>query len=260
MKTKMKISVVTVSYNSGETIVDTMESILNQSYKNIEYIVVDGLSKDNTVEKIKKYEKKFAANGRILKWISESDEGLYDAMNKGIKMTTGEVVGILNSDDFYKDSEVIEDVIKKFKSKEVDSVYSDLVFIDPAKENKVVRKWKSGEYIKGSFRKGWHPAHPTLFVKKKVYDEYGLFNLKYKLGADYEIMLRFFEKAKVTCAYLDRIIVNMRIGGESTKSVKNIIKNNKENYDAWKINGLKPSFLTFPMKISRKIVQLKLGG
>lgn len=254
----MKISIVTVAFNSSKTIEDTMESILNQSYKDIEYIVVDGASKDDTLEKVKRYEKKFKETGRKLRWISESDKGLYDAMNKGIKMATGDIVGILNSDDFYKDSKVIEDVVEKFEKENVDSVYSDLLFIDPNNNNKVVRVWKSGNYKKGSFKNGWHPAHPTLFIKKRIYDKYGVFNLKYRLGADYEIMLRFFEKMKISCAYLEREIVNMRIGGESTKSIKNIIKNNRENYDAWKINGLKPGLLTFPLKISRKILQLKV--
>ena len=252
----MKVSIITVAFNSSSTIKDTIDSILNQKYDEIEYIIVDGLSKDNTVDIIKSYENKFKGSNKTFKWISEKDSGLYDAMNKGIDMASGEIVGILNSDDFYIDNNVISDVVDFFKEKNTDSVYSDLVFIDSQKNNKVTRIWESGE--RKGFKTGWHPAHPTLFIKKEVYNKYGVFNLKYKLGSDYELMLRFFEKYKISSTYLNRKIVKMRIGGESTKSIKNILKNNLENYDAWKINELNVSPFTFPLKIFNKIKQLKL--
>lgn len=231
----MKISIITVAFNSSSTIRDTIVSILNQTYQDIEYIIVDGLSKDNTIEIIKEFEPFF--NGRM-KWISEKDNGLYDAMNKGILLSTGDVIGILNSDDLFNSDVVIEKIMNVFENeKSIDAVYSDLVFVAKDDITLVTRKWLVGE--KKSFKSGWNPAHPTFFVKRKIYEEYGLYNLKYNLAADFELMLRFLEKKNIRIHYLRMFIVRMRLGGASTRSLKNIIIQNKECIDAFKTNNIK---------------------
>lgn len=165
---------------------------------------------------------------RVTKIVSESDKGIYDAMNKGIALATGDIIGILNSDDFYISTDVITSVVKEVLQGGYDAVYGDLEYVDEEDTDKVVRYWKSKYYKAGLFKKGWHPAHPTFFVKKEVYDKYGNFNLKYKIGADYEIMLRFIEKNKIKVGYIPKTLVRMRVGGASNQSIKNIIKANKE--------------------------------
>jgi len=235
----MKISIITVSYNSSRTIRDTIESLLIQTYKNIEYIIVDGLSTDNTVNIIKEYESQF---NEMLRWVSEKDNGLYDAMNKGFRMATGDVIGIINSDDLFSDSQAIEKVVNCFKTNDpVDCVFADLYYVAQNDISKIVRYWQTGK--KSSFAKGWHPAHPTLYVKKKVYDRYGLFDLNYKLAADFELMLRLVEKDKISMVYLPEPLVKMRLGGVTSKNLTNIRKGNIECIHAFKKNGIKVSWL-----------------
>lgn len=247
----MKVSIITVVYNNQDTIKDAIESVLNQTYKNIEYIIIDGASTDRTVEIIKSYEDK------IDKFISESDKGIYDAMNKGIKLATGDIIGILNSDDFYASNDIIEKAVREFQEKKVDSVYGDLVYTDAKNTNKVIRYWKSKSYKRGLFQKGWHPAHPTFFVKKEVYDKYGLFNFDFKIAADYELMLRFLEKYQISSSYIPEIFVKMRLGGESNQSIKNVIKANIESYNAWKVNGLDINPFQMLLKPLSKLLQFK---
>ncbi|MBK9190870.1 MAG: glycosyltransferase [Crocinitomicaceae bacterium] len=244
----MKISVITVSFNSARTIRDTIESVLNQTYSDIEYIIVDGASKDDTLSIIKSY------GNRISKLISEKDNGIYDAMNKGIKAATGDVIGILNSDDFYSHPDVIKNISQSFNPN-TDAVYADLVYVSAAEKNKIVRTWKAGKYETGSFRKGWMPPHPTFFVKRMVYENFGLFTDELKSAADYEIMLRFIHLHNINLNYLPEIIVHMRTGGASNISLKNRIKANREDKKAWKMNGLKPSPLTFIRKPLSKLSQ-----
>lgn len=234
----MKISLITVTYNSENTLADTLQSILAQSYSNIESIIVDGASKDNTLSIIKKYEPMF--NGKM-KWISESDKGLYDAMNKGIKMATGDIIGILNSDDLFMDNKVLEDISIAFNENNIDCLYGNLRFVDAINTNKVIRTWKGTQYISGGFLKGWHPAHPTFYVKRNVYEKYGAFDTSFDVSADFELMLRFIEKHKITNLYLDRYFVKMRMGGESTGSIKKIIQGNKNVLRAFKKNGFRVS-------------------
>lgn len=229
---KMKISIITVCYNSEKTIESAIKSVLGQTH-DIEYIIVDGGSTDGTVGIINKY------RDRISKIISEPDKGIYDAMNKGIRAATGDVVGTLNSDDFYVDGFVVEKVVKKFEEKNVDCLWGDLVYVDRMNADKVVRVWKSSEYGTGKFKSGWYPPHPTFFVKRSVYEKYGLFNPDFKIAADIEIMLRFLEKLKISSAYIPEVLVKMRTGGVSARNLKNIIRANVEVYHAWKINGLK---------------------
>jgi len=245
----MKVSIITATYNSVKTIIDTIESVNNQDYENIEHIIIDGGSKDNTLELIKN------TPNRVVKIVSEPDKGIYDAMNKGIALATGDIIGILNSDDFYTSSNVISDIVSIFLQGKYDGIYGDLEYVNEKDTNKVIRYWKSKPYIKGLFKKGWHPAHPTFFVKKEVYDKFGNFNLKYKIGADYEIMLRFIEKNKIRVGYIPKVLVRMRIGGASNQSIKNIIKANKECYNAWKDNDLSISPIVFILKPLSKILQ-----
>ena len=188
----MKISIITVCFNAVSTIKDTIDSVLNQNYPEIEYIIVDGASTDGTVEIIRSY------GNRIAKFISEPDEGIYDAMNKGISLASGNIVAILNADDFYINSQVISKVVKAFRESGADIVYGDIVIVHPENTEKVVRYWKAGKYRPGSFKWGWHPPHPAFFVKRKIYEKYGVFDLEFKrVAADFEIMARFMERYRV---------------------------------------------------------------
>ena len=228
----MKVSIITAVYNNTEFIEDCIRSVLDQSYKNIEHIIIDGGSTDGTLEVIKKY------NKYISKWISESDKGIYDAINKGIDIATGDIVGILNSDDFYVNNEVINKIVKVFERRNIDAVYADLVYVDVKNTDRIVRFWKSGEYKEGSFKRGWHPPHPTFFVKKECYNKYGLYDLNFPVSADFELMLRLIEKYKIKVAYLPEVIIKMRIGGESNKSLINIFKGNLNVIKAFKKNNI----------------------
>lgn len=245
----MKVSIITVAYNSVNTIRDTFESIKSQNYNDIEYIVVDGFSTDGTLDIIEEY------SDVITKSISESDKGIYDAMNKGVKMATGEIVGILNSDDFYFDCNVISNIVKVFKSNNVDSVYSDIIYVDPNNTSKVDRYWKSCKYDRKKFLYGWMPAHPSFFVKKDVYKNFGVFNEVLKSAADYEFMLRVLYKNKISSKYLSKITVIMRSGGNSNRSLKSRINGNKEDRKAWNINNIEPYFFTLFLKPLRKLSQ-----
>jgi glycosyltransferase involved in cell wall biosynthesis len=245
----LKISIITVSYNSAATIEQTILSVINQSYQNIEYILIDGKSTDNTLKIAEKYKNK------ISKIVSEPDDGLYDALNKGIEMASGDVIGFLHSDDFYIDNFVIQKYADTFLKKNSDAAYADLYYVDKNNINKIIRKWKSGEYKPHSFINGWMPPHPTFFVKKDVYKKFGKFNLDFKSAADYELMLRFIQKHKISVAYLPEFTVKMRVGGTSNVSVKNRVNANIEDRKAWEINGLKPRFYTLYLKPFRKILQ-----
>ncbi|MEC5166460.1 glycosyltransferase involved in cell wall biosynthesis [Flavobacterium sp. PL11] len=238
----MKISIITVCYNSSKTLRDTIESVLKQTYSNIEYIIIDGNSKDNTIEIIKEYEQIF--NERMI-WISEPDKGLYDAMNKGIQMATGDVIGLINSDDLFCDYNAIQKVMQLFYNKKtLDSVYADLYYVSQNNTDKIIRRWVTG--TQKPFEDGWHPAHPTLYLKKSIYESYGAFNLKFKLAADFEIMLRFFEKHKISTKYLQEPLVKMRLGGETNKSLGNIYKQNIECIRAFKSNEINVNRFLYP--------------
>ncbi|HPF83209.1 MAG TPA: glycosyltransferase [Bacilli bacterium] len=243
----MKVSIITVCYNSSKTIEDTIKSVYNQTYKDIEYILVDGKSKDNTVSIIKKYEKKF----NNLKYVSEKDNGLYDAMNKGISMATGDIIGILNSDDILANDYVIEKIVDCFKYKNCDGVYGNLVFMEPTKMETPVRNFISHKYSKIL---GWHPAHPTLYLKKEVYDKVGKFSLDYRIAADYDFMLRLINN-NIKLNYFNNYIVKMRAGGVSTDGLKGYIKNMKEAYKVSKINHVKFSLFATFLRIIKTLSQ-----
>jgi len=248
-----KISIITVSFNSAQTIGDTLKSVAAQSHPNIEHIIVDGSSTDQTVKIVEGFP-------HVAKYISEKDEGIYFAMNKGIAMASGEVIGILNADDLYADKGVIARVVAVFEDPKVDATYADLVFVDREDVLKVVRTWKSGPFKRSSMYNGWMPPHPTFFVRRSVYEKYGNFNTILRSAADYELMLRFLLKHEINLSYLPETIIKMRQGGKSTASISNRIKANMEDRKAWKMNGLKPHFFTLILKPLRKIKQFISHG
>ena len=221
----MKVSIITIAYNSAETIEDTIKSIVTQNYSNLEYIIIDGGSTDKTLSIVDKFK------DSITTIVSEPDKGIYDAMNKGVQNATGDIVGILNSDDIYADNKVVSRIVEAIGNK--DSIYADLVYVDRDNTDKVTRYWKSGKYRKGIFKKGWMPPHPTFFIKKSCYDQYGTYNLQLKSAADYELMLRMLHKHNISVAYLPEVITKMRVGGQSNVTLLNRLKANKEDKLAW---------------------------
>lgn len=250
----MLVSIITVVLNAKDTIEDTIRSVLSQTYKDIEYIVVDGGSTDGTSDIINRYKDK------IPKFISEKDEGIFDAMNKGLKLSRGGLIGFLHSDDIYANSCVIEKVVEEMERNNVDACFGDLVYVDRKNPNRVIRYWKSSSFRLGKFKRGWMPPHPTFFVRKWVYEKYGGFNLDFPIAADYELMLRFLEKYKIKTCYIPQVLVKMRMGGNSNRSVKNIIKANIECYKAWKENDLEISpFIIFKKPILKLSQFVKKG-
>jgi glycosyltransferase involved in cell wall biosynthesis len=244
----MKVSIITATYNSAATVLDTLKSVANQDYKNIEHIIIDGVSKDNTIEIIKN----FGHSGPIL---IEKDKGIYDAMNKGIALATGDIVAILNSDDFYASNNVISNVVAKFKEQNSDLLYGDLHYVNQRNTAKVTREWISGQYKITGFLSGWMPPHPAFFVKSEVYKKYGNFNLALGSAADYELMLRFMYKWQLPTAYLHQVLVKMRVGGASSKNIKSRIKANINDRKAWTVNELRHNWLTLYLKPLRKLKQ-----
>lgn len=219
----MKFSIITVTFNSAKKLQFTIDSLRSQSIKNIEYIVIDGGSTDGTIEIINKNK------DIITKWNSEPDQGIYDALNKGILMATGDCIGILHSDDFYSDSNVLLKVEQKILEGISMGTYSDLQYISSKDDNIIIRKWIAGIYNREQLKKGWMPPHPTLFLKREVYQKYGLFDTSYKIAADYEIMMRLLWKYKISLGYIPDVLVQMRIGGKSN-TLSNTLLKMKEDY------------------------------
>ena len=252
----MKISIITVVRNNVATINDAINSVLSQTYKNIEYIVIDGASTDGTVGVVQSY------TNKIDKFITEKDHGLYDAMNKGITLATGDIIGILNSDDMYFDINVIEDIANTFLEKKTDSVFGDLHYVDKNNTNKVMRHWKTSDFKLGSFAKGWHPPHPSFFAKKEVYEKYGLFDLELSISADFDLMLRLLEKHQISSVYLPKTLVKMRTGGQSNNSIRNIITSNKSILKSFSKNKIKVNkWLYLFNRLMPKLIQvIKKGG
>jgi glycosyltransferase involved in cell wall biosynthesis len=245
----MKISIITVCYNSEKYIESAINSVLSQDYTDIEYIIIDGNSQDQTKEIIKKY------LDRIHKFISEPDKGIYDAMNKGLNLATGEIIGFLNSDDLYIDNTIITQVVASFRQSNCDILYGDLYYVKADNPDIIIRKWKTKSFKNESFKRGWHPPHPTFIVRKNIYLKYGYFNCQFKLAADFELMLRFLEKYKVKSTYLCKSIVKMRLGGTTNKNIKNIIIQNIECYKAFIINDLDVSIIYPLYRLLPKIKQ-----
>ena len=239
---KPLISVITVVFNGAKTIEDTIESVKKQSYDNVEHIIIDGGSIDGTVEILRKH------NKFIGKWISEKDEGIYDAMNKGIKLSSGDIIGILNSDDFFASENIIDKIADVFIKTSVDAVYGDLEYVDSKDTTKVIRYWKSSKFKVGSFKRGWHPPHPSLFIKKDIYNKYGNFDTNMKVSADFELMLRFFENHRISVHYLHEVIVKMRIGGESNRSIENRLTGTKSIMKAFQKNNISINKVEFLLR------------
>jgi glycosyltransferase len=245
----LKVSIITITYKAEGTLEDTIQSVLNQSYNNIEYIIIDGKSTDGTMDIISKYSEK------ISKIVSEKDNGLYDAINKGINLATGDVIALLHADDFYIHQDVIKEYVKTFNTDNADAVYANLYYVDSHSTDKIIRKWNSGKYKNGLFKWGWMPPHPTFIAKKSIYNRFGVYRLDYKTAADYECLLRLIHVNRIKLAYLDKYVIKMRVGGKSNESVKNRLNANIEDRKAWEDNYVKPYFFTLILKPLRKISQ-----
>jgi glycosyltransferase involved in cell wall biosynthesis len=228
----LKISIITVTFNSELYIADCLASVEAQKYHNIEHIVIDGGSTDKTTSIVKKFP-------HIKKIVSEPDEGIYDAMNKGISFATGGIIGFLNSDDFYTNNEVISSIVKKFESDlSLDACYADLIYVDQLNVSKTIRYFKSCKFKEKLFSKGWCPPHPTFFVRQSVYERFGKFDLTYNIASDVDLMMRFLEKYKIKSLYTPNVWVKMRMGGTTNKNLKNIWLQNKEILNSLNSNGL----------------------
>jgi glycosyltransferase involved in cell wall biosynthesis len=244
----LTISIITASYNSAATIGDTLQSVSMQNYDNIEHIIIDGASSDNTLEIVSYFP-------HVSKVISEKDKGIYDAMNKGVAQATGDVVGILNSDDVYTDRYVISKVMNEFEKKNADVVYADLQYVKFNDLQKVTRTWHSGKFSKRKFYYGWMPPHPTFFVRREVYEKIGNFNSSLRSAADYEFMLRVLLKNDFKVSYIPEVLVKMRTGGMSNATLRHRLRANREDREAWRINNITPYFFTIPFKPLRKVLQ-----
>ncbi len=245
----MKISIITIAYNAADTIEATIQSVVDQDYHSIEYIIIDGASSDKTMDIVRRYK------DRITTIVSEKDQGIYDAMNKGVARATGDLIGILNADDLYAYPTVISEVVARIQAEGTEALYADLVYVDRANTDKVTRRWISGPYRKGAFKKGWMPPHPTFFLSRAMYEQYGSYNLQLRSSADYELMLRMIHKAGVSLSYLPKTITRMRVGGQSNISLRNRLAANKEDRLAWAINGLRPGPFTMIRKPLSKLSQ-----
>jgi len=246
----MKVSIITVVLNNAEYIEACIQSVINQDYENIEYIVIDGGSTDGTIDVIKKYEDK------ITVWISEPDDGMYYAINKGIDMSSGDIIGMLHSDDLYIDAHVISNVVRKFGKDNVDSVYADLVYVERNNLSNIVRYYDSSVFRVSKFAYGWMPAHPSCFIRKNVYAKYGLYKTDYIIAADYELLVRFYAKHRVSYSYLPKVIVKMRSGGLSTRNFKSNVILNGEIVRACRENGIETNMFKVYSKYFVKLAQL----
>jgi glycosyltransferase involved in cell wall biosynthesis len=249
----MKISIITATYNSGETLRDTLDSVLSPSYFDYEHIIIDGCSKDNTLDIVKEYEPRY--NGR-LKWVSEKDKGLYDAMNKGISMATGDVIGILNSDDFYTSKDVLMKIVEKMSDSTLDAVYGDIHFVNPQNINRCVRYYSSKHFKRWKLRFGYMPPHPSFYCRTSVFLQYGSFETCYKTAADYDIIVRFIYKARIQTKYINMDFVTMRIGGASTSGLGSYKVNIKERLIALRNNHIYSNYLFLALSYPSKIFQV----
>lgn len=245
----MKVTLITVTYNSARYLEDCILSVMNQHYKNIEHIIIDGGSTDGTLEIINKY------NEHITKWISEKDRGMYEAINKGLKIATGDVIGILNSDDILASEDVISEIVQCFNDKKVDSVYGDLVYVEQDNSQKVIRYWKGSSYKRYRFNYGWMPAHPTFYIRRHLVNELGGYESHYYTAADYEFMARYLYRFRISSFYLPKLIAKMRIGGQSNRNLKSRLRANRRDYLAMKKNKIPLPFIVSILKPLIKIHQ-----
>jgi len=244
----MKVSIITTVLNNKAHMRDCIASVFAQSYPDIEHIIVDGGSTDGTLDVIKEHAAKIA------KWISEPDQGIYDAMNKGIALSTGILIGILNADDLYSHNRVVETVVDCIEKQGVDSCYGDLLYVDKEDTDRTIRHWKSCAFEDGLIQKGWMPPHPTFFVKKEIYDKFGDFDTRLKIAADYELMLRFLRTHKISTHYIPQVLIKMRVGGKSNRGLGNLLRKSSEDYRAMKVHHA-GGFVTLLRKNLSKIPQ-----
>jgi len=242
------ITIITATYNSALGLEQCIQSVLSQTYKEIEYIIIDNCSTDGTLDIAKTYSE------HISRIISEPDKGIFDALNKGIKIASGEVIGFLHADDFYASPEIIEEVMLKFEASGSDSVFGDLQYISKNKPTKIIRNWVAGEFSHKKLSNGWMPPHPSFFVKRKCYLNYGLFNTNYQISSDYDLMLRFLGKHQISTSYIPKVLVKMRTGGKSNRSLNNIFIKSKEDFQALKENEI-GNIYTLLLKNLRKLNQ-----
>ena len=247
----MKVSIITTTYNSAATIKDTLESVNAQIHPNIEHIIVDGVSKDDTLTLVEKYGK------RVSSIISEPDRGIYDAMNKGIEAAMGDVIGILNSDDFFTSTDVISKIVKVFEDSDIDALYGDVHFVNPDNLEKTVRYYSSAVFKPSLFRFGFMPAHPSFYMKKSCYDKFGLYSLDYKIASDYDLLIRYLYLHKIKYKYIKKDFVTMRTGGISTENVNSRIILNKEIIKACRQYGIYTNMLLLSLKYLYKIFELR---
>ena len=243
----MKVTLITAAFNSVSSIKTCLDSIAYQDYDNLEHLVIDGKSTDRTINIVKEYQKKHSH----IKLISEKDLGIYDALNKGLKSASGDIIGFVHSDDLLACNSVISETVAVFLNEQSDGVYGDLQYVSKYNINKIVRYWKSKDFNSSILKKGWMPAHPTLFLKKEIYEKHGEFNLSYKISADYDFMLRILKDDSLKFSYLPKVITKMRVGGASNRSVKNIIQKTKEDYRAVRSNNIGGWYLIFLKNISK---------
>ena len=249
------ISIITATFNSAKTLKDTIQSVLRQTNKDFEYLIIDGGSTDETIDIVKSYESEFS--GR-LKWVSEKDEGIYDAMNKGIKMASGDVVGILNSDDYFTSDDILQTVDNAFKSHEIDAIYGDIHFIRDGNPQKCVRYYSSRMFRPFWLRFGFMPAHPSFYCKREVFEKAGLYSLDYKIGADYEMMVRLFKKYRIKSQYINMDFVTMRTGGASNNNVRSRWTLINEDVKACRDNGIYTNSILVSFKFLYKIFEFRL--
>ncbi len=244
----MKVSIITATFNSISSIQDTFNSIDSQDYSDIEWIVIDGASVDGTVGYLKSIEYK------ISKWVSEKDNGIYDALNKGLSLATGDVIGFLHSDDVFANETVISSIVKLFQEQQIGGVYGDLEYISQNENKNVIRKWKSNKYDANKIRKGWMPPHPTLFLKRNIYEKFGNFDEKMKISADYDFILRIMKSPEIYYHYFPTVITKMKMGGASS-SLKNIKQKMKEDILALKKNNIRHPYQVIIKKNLAKLTQ-----
>lgn len=252
---EIMISIITATYNSATTINDTIKSVLCQTNKDFEYLIVDGGSTDETIDIVKSYESEFS--GR-LKWVSEKDKGIYDAMNKGIKMASGDIIGILNSDDYYTSDDILQTIADAFKCQNVDAIYGDIHFIKDGVPDKCVRYYSSRLFSPFWLRFGFMPAHPSFYCKRDVFDKSGLYRLDYKIGSDYEMMVRLFRKHKISSRYVPKDFVTMRTGGASNSNLQSRLTLIKEDVKACRDNGIYTNELFICLKFLYKIFEFRV--
>lgn len=247
-----KVSIITVTYNSEKFLADCISSVQMQKYPHIEHIIVDGKSQDGTVGIIRSFE------AGIARWVSESDKGMYDAINKGMQMATGDIIGILNSDDVLDNDHVISQIVREFEVNKADAVFGDLEYVAQDDLNKVLRIWKGQPYKRERFKLGWMPAHPTFYIRRNMVEKYGGYETHYFSAADYEFMARYLFHHRVSASYLPRLIVRMRVGGASNKNLKQRLRANRRDYLAMKRNKIPFAFVVSILKPLIKLHQFRI--